>query len=58
MLGPKEAEEAKAIETQVIELAKKHGDHTLLTKAQWVLEHLDAESIPNYCGGEKGKSLI
>lgn len=47
-----ETEEAKQLTKKVIEIATKHNDQQLLTKAKELLERIISGKIPNYMGGE------
>lgn len=58
MFGKEEIEEAKSLERDVIEVAKRYGDRTLLWKANAIMDRLNGKSVPDYYNGEEGESLI
>jgi hypothetical protein len=58
MLGEQESAEAKIIEAEVIEVARKYGDYVLLTKAEAIMDRLNGKEVPNYYEGERGEPLI
>ena len=50
--GKDDLEEAKKMEQDVVEIAKKHGDSDLERKATWILKRLEGEPPPDYYHGE------
>lgn len=58
MLGKEETAEAKTVAADVLSIAKKHGDRALVWKAEFLMDRLNGEPIPDYYNGEKGEDLL